>query len=274
MRMRIHSCKVVQLAMICNDEVFSYGTGFFCSMNGQKYLVTNYHVASGQKPGTNIIINKDGAVPESLKFDYQVAQKLEDNKLEFIDCDPYVLKLYQNDWKPCWIEHPQFGNECDVVAIPLPPIDNVGNLPERAEIQCINIEEEIQSSPILGVMDSLFITGYPMVKEKTYSRYPIYKSGFLASEPYDPQNGLQFYVDAKTKPGMSGSPVIRLREPFRKEDSGNVVSFGVTDFIGIYSGRANPANDEYTAELGIVWPYKDFLVPILRAHQNLDVDAP
>lgn len=268
MSFRTHSFKVVQLAMVCNGEVFGHGTGFFCLWKNQKYLVTNNHVVSGLIPGTKTIIDTDGAVPDHFNIDYSVVELLEDKQMNVNDCS-CTLKLFRDNSKPFWIEHPTLKNACDVVAIHLPVIDTGPTFPKNSEVLCIDIEAELKAKVDLQVMDRLFVSGFPMVKEKTYTKYPIYKSGFLASEPDDAQNGPQFYVDAKTKKGMSGSPVIRYREPEMSVDQGAVCfSKGQIDFVGVYSGRANPASDEYTAELGIVWPYKDYLVPILKSHKK------
>lgn len=93
----------------------------------------------------------------------------------------------------------------------------------------------------------LFIVGFPLNYGKS-SLFPIWKRGTIASEPnFDELNISQFFIDATTRSGMSGSPV------YYKGYS-NITSSGTlglsggmrTYLVGIYSAQSEEA------ELGVV----------------------
>jgi len=126
-------------------------------------------------------------------------------------------------------------------------------------------------------MDQAFVTGYPLSATTTPNSLPIYKSGTIASEPRVFDSQPRIYIDGKTKTGMSGSPVMvkrqnQLRERTRSNDSGA----DTLDFVGIYSGRDRQERSEFEAELGIMWPYKECLIPIIEAFlsaQSITLDG-
>src|SRR5690242_7246944 len=60
--------------------------------------------------------------------------------------------------------------------------------------------------PLCVLEAKLFVIGYP---QNTENFYPIWKSGTIASEPNLMPLGIPFfYIDATTRKGMSGSPVV------------------------------------------------------------------
>ena len=269
-KVHIHSLKVVQVQQYSKitNTLMGHGTAFFCCKAGQIYLVTNHHVVSGFRPGTKELLHSAGAVPRRLQFNATVMRDKSETEFKTSNLNASIA-LYDADDSHLWLEHPTLKNSCDVVAIPMPE-EILQLIPENCEIQTIELERELDYECRLFVMDELFITGFPLVKEDTLTKYPIYKAGFLASEPEDDQNGAQFYVDSKTKPGMSGSPVIQ-KERMKIENTGNgkiTASEGRINFIGIYSGRVGATEDEYQSELGVIWPFKQFLMPIIEAHQS------
>jgi hypothetical protein len=85
---------------------------------------------------------------------------------------------------------------------------------------------------------------------------PNWKRGSIASEPkiLNPEEPY-FLLDTASRPGMSGSPIIRRSWGFHlMEDGGSSVGSGfVIRFIGIYSGRIAGA-DPIDAQLGMGWP--------------------
>jgi len=262
--MNIHelSVKVVQLRQLSDqtDECFGVATGFFFRYQSNTYLVTNHHVVSGKKPGTNKIISRSGAVPGHLEFEQEILYHKGGNEYGHEQIKAKIPLANPKTGKKTWLEHPTMGNSCDVVALKTSTEAFSG-----AQIKAIECERELKKGIRLNVMDQMFIVGFPMVKEKSHSKYPIYKSGYLASEPEVTQHGQQFYVDAKTKHGMSGSPVVqRERGSIKSQGSSFTYSEGAINFVGIYSGRAYAGKDAYEAELGIVWPFKKYLLPILE----------
>jgi hypothetical protein len=82
------------------------------------------------------------------------------------------------------------------------------------------------------------------------------KTGSIASEIDVDWNGLpRFLIDARTKGGMSGSPVIAVRHGSYVNSGGGLVLGGGSNmnFLGIYSGRMKDDLD-----LGIVWKSDKF----------------
>ena len=134
-----YSLVVVQLEQICSNsgEVLGHGTGFFCSWKNQKYLVTNHHVVSGYKPGTKELIHSSAAIPGALKASFQGGQRI-----AYTEIKPFELKvqqpLFDSKGEPVWLEHPEHGNSCDVVAIPV-DYDNQPGMCEGAEICAIDL---------------------------------------------------------------------------------------------------------------------------------------
>jgi len=85
---------------------------------------------------------------------------------------------------------------------------------------------------------------------------PIWKSGSIASEPDLPIGDEEFFwIDANTRQGMSGSPVIARRfGGALMADGGYGVHTGTVDrVIGVYAGRAFEAPD---MTLGRVWKWR------------------
>ncbi|WP_156343547.1 hypothetical protein [Limnohabitans sp. 63ED37-2] len=157
-----------------------------------------------------------------------------------------------------------------------PPIDITKNLVEinPYNIEFFDLAKEIEKSEIdLGVMDDVFIVGFPLKTKTTPNCYPIYKGATIASEPFQYTDLPIFYIDGKTKKGMSGSPVIKKHKFDLKILNGKMTGTkDRIDLIGTYSGRDTTAEDEYTAELGIVWHANKTLLQIIE-QQNPASDS-
>ena len=77
------------------------------------------------------------------------------------------------------------------------------------------------------------------------------KTGHIASYPdIDSETDRQaFLIDATTRAGMSGSPVVLRLDSYSKSDGSQVIAGGVaTKFLGIYAGRIHD-----DSEIGRVW---------------------
>jgi len=226
-----------------NDQVLGSGTGFIYKKEGVFYLITNWHVVSGRDPKTKKCISETAAIPNIISTMFR---KIEDPG----SCHRENISLYGDEdmTEPEWLEHPQFKNKVDIVAIPLPPelVAKYKLFPIN-DVQFDKYKEE--------VADEAFVIGYPF-SELTYIQLPIWKKASIASEPDVNLDQLpKFYIDTATRSGLSGSPVIMQRIGIHgvinnewKPDS----SIGrIRNFIGIYSGRVG--KDEFKAQLGIVW---------------------
>lgn len=113
-----------------------------------------------------------------------------------------------------------------------------------------------------SVGKDVFILGYPLGVELS-GIFPIWKRGSIASEPQaDIQSGGRtykniIYIDALTKAGMSGAPVIALTKTgdFLFSDDGVTASVEKEDilFVGVYAGREGVTQEEFEFSMGRIW---------------------
>jgi len=107
--------------------------------------------------------------------------------------------------------------------------------------------EEIIVSPSMNVS----IIGFPF-GFSSYGKFPIWKTGQVASDlDIDIDQLPLFYIDAATRGGMSGSPVICRANSYSTKKGFTMSSGYSQKFLGIYSGRL--PND---SDIGKVWKAK------------------
>jgi hypothetical protein len=100
--------------------------------------------------------------------------------------------------------------------------------------------------------EAVSIIGFPKGLTSA-GKFPIWKTGHIASDiDIDWDGKPAFLIDATTKGGMSGSPVIARRVSIYQTSTGNRVGNAVK-FLGIYSGREI---GESGIEVGFVWKPK------------------
>lgn len=241
------------------------GSGFFYELNSRRFLITNWHNVSGRHFLTKEPLS--GRCPTFLKA------KL--FRASYEDSESYVsratrFEIYA-DGEPLWLEHPEIGSACDVVALPIPEID-CGPMHNPS-----NTITEIEIPLAPGC--SIFVVGFPR-SISTGPGLPVWKSGYLASEPYfrvtiggetSEIGGLRggtilpaHFIDVETREGMSGSPVFAAfsgvwdrTSPYKSlEREGfdfNDLMFGnAYMFLGCYSARIG--SKEEGAALGLCWP--------------------
>jgi len=256
-----HSYRVAKLELLAEATSAALGeaTGFFCEFRGRTFLVTNWHVVSGRHYQTQIPLHPSRALPGSLVVHTHISSSL--NPLTAPSTSTsFRIGLYNGD-HPCWLEHPFFGHRVDVIAIEMD-----SRYTECHRFYRIDLEAELARDTRLEVMDQAFVTGYPLSASTTPNSLPIYKSGTIASEPRVFHSEPRIYIDGKTKTGMSGSPVMVKgdRAAFEAGESVRNESTPLA-FVGIYSGRDRQEQTEFEAELGIMWPFKECLIPTLDA---------
>lgn len=270
-KINTNSLKSVRIEVLAENTKKSLGwaSGFFFKKEKRIFLVTNWHVVSGKNFLTKEFLNSSGAIPGYLNIEFHSARESDEknhfhhdeciiNDLELYDIEDEVIILN----KPRFHTHPIFGEKFDIVVLEITDI-----FKNNDEVNIITYEyEKINSKLHLGVMDDIFVIGYPLDNSITPNKYPIYKGATIASEPDAFEEFPIFYVDSKTKKGMSGSPVIKKsRLDIKDHKNGTaLVSSESDDFIGVYSGRDRQESDIYQAELGIVWRYKECLLPIIE----------
>lgn len=238
---------------IGNGQELGTGTGFTVSHDGQPYLITNYHVAAGREPRSGQPRHASGAVPDTLRIVHLLPAQ--PGKLEWETREERVLE--PSSERALWLQHPVHGRRVDVVAVPLQntlgtelhPYDLAGAAPALK----------------VGPADGVSIVGFPFGMTGG-GAFGIWTRGFIASEPEVDFNDLpSFLVDARTRPGQSGSPVIAYSDGGATPTADGALAFfagPVTNLLGVYSGRLNEQSD-----LGLVWKIQA-VRDILEAQQS------
>jgi hypothetical protein len=267
----LHSFRVAKLEILAQDTLAHLGnaTGFFCEYRGRTFLVTNWHVVSGRNYQTNHPLHRSQALPGALKVHTHLTTGAQASESTLSSSTVFQISLANGDGSPCWLQHPLFGTDVDVIAI-----DVSSRIVDCERIFRINLETELARDTDLSVMDQAFVTGYPLSATTTPNSLPIYKSGTIASEPRVFDSIPRIYIDGKTKTGMSGSPVmVKQQAHSQKRLTGIERLENGLDFIGIYSGRERQERSEFEAELGIIWPYKECLIPIVESYVTEMISA-
>lgn len=243
-----YSLTSLRLDLYFDNTILGSATCFIVNEKGKDFLVTNYHVLTGRHPDTNRVINSSAAIPNKIRVWCH-------SSLSVRGYGAWVIRdlsLYDEEGKPRWIEHPQMcirdpehpsEHNVDIVVLPLDS----------------DIDIKIYSIDLFGNDDILVapgtpvsIIGYPLGLTGA-DLFPIWKTGHIASDIEAHYSNRFFYIDATTRGGMSGSPVVYRSWGVNQTLSGEIIfSNGITTkLLGIYSGRIHE-----DSEVGIVWkPY-------------------
>lgn len=241
------------LTAMGNGQELGTGTGFVVQHNDQPYLITNYHLAAGRSPHSGQSRHSSGAVPDTLRL-MQLLPPQPD-RLQWEPRDEQVLEPEAE--QALWLQHPVHGRSVDVVALPL--CNTSG-----AELHPYDLTDAAPALKV-GPADGVSVIGFPFGITGG-GAFAIWTHGFVASEPDIDFNGLpSFLVDARTRPGQSGSPVIAYSSSgaTAMADGSTAIFRGpVTNLLGVYSGRVNDQSD-----LGLVWKVQA-IRDILAAQQR------
>lgn len=262
-------------------EVISYGTAFWFECDGTWHLITNRHNVTGLNNFTNGVIDPQGRRP--LCADIMLSAMLESVPPRPFVIAPYRVSFYSDDrQQPLWLEHPELKEKCDIAAFRMPRPDFVPEFMHNAANLISNIQTPVEPG------NPVFVIGFPSSISVGFG-LPIWKSGFIASEPAYPitlfgkpgpfgamVGGIKipaFFIDFRGWHGMSGSPVFasysgvwNMKEPYEEIDmdapdfwSRDDIALNgkATEFVGIYSGRmTDPDAKRFgiePADLGICW---------------------
>lgn len=145
---------------------------------------------------------------------------------------------------PLWFIHPQHGKGVDVVALPVTP---------HVDTEMYPINEMPSMDLRLTIGMDAFVLGYPFGIGP--AGLPVWKRGSFASEPDLFPGQLFTLIDTASRPGMSGSPVIRRSFGTHLLANGDVAMAAgdASKFCGVYSGRIT-SKDATDAQLGMMWP--------------------
>lgn len=235
------------------------GTGFLYRHKSETFIITARHNLTGRHWETNEYLSQKSLVqPTHIRFTLRGKHPglpdavLASNATTTLRM--YVGRLIDEDYKPTWLEHPTHRAEMDVAAI---------RISDVAEVQMFPWDEtyigEDEHSKLL-ITQPLSIVGYPYGLSSGPA-LPLWIQGSIASEPalhYD-HNGRSlpvFLLDARTREGQSGSPVVLLHRPnttLANSRGEMVITQGFySRLLGVYTGRISKDSD-----LGFVWRIED-----------------
>lgn len=228
-----------------SDEMVELGTGtgFFVKGGEGIFLVTNWHVVTGRDPVTGDPVGNCAASPSFIEVDLH-------NPDDLRAPATHRYPLYDKDG-PIWFTHPKLGNAVDVVALKVGIGGNWARFSDRVvqiEPYSLTVDIPMRFEPTSEVS----IIGYPYGRRSTGS-LGIWTRGTIASEPdldFDDQPIV--LIDAASREGQSGSPVIAFRSTHSlvhySNGGSSILDQPVWELLGVYSGRISKESD-----LGKVW---------------------
>ncbi|WP_284986800.1 serine protease [Arthrobacter sp. fls2-241-R2A-172] len=224
----------------------STGTGFLVHHEFQDYLITNRHVLSGRDTSGKYL-SSHGVAPTHVRIMHNSNWKLgEYTELE----EPLFDDDDVDQLRPRWLEHPR-GFKVDVVALPL--TQDGEDFKNQIVRHRYELPDPTAARPYLRPSDTVHIVGFPFGLA-SHGSFAIWTKGSMASEPeLSYGDAPRFLVDARTREGQSGSPVIvhfsANTPPMMFTDNSmrsHIVEHSY--LLGVYSGRVNKVSD-----IGIVW---------------------
>ncbi len=186
-----------------NLNINGIGTAFFIRRNNELFLITNWHIVTNRNAFTNITIGK--FVPHQLIASVPL---LKDKRIIFAKLS---VPLIDKVGLPLWKTHPLFkSHHVDIVSIKVENRDDVIPINEIPTLRPIKV----------SIGEEVTINGFPLGLE--FGPYPIFKKGFIATEPNVDLKDLPIIlVDSATRSGMSGSPVFVSRTDTYTQDITN-----------------------------------------------------
>lgn len=229
----------LRLETLFEDTGLSIATGFTVQNEHGVFLVTNKHVVTGRNLFTGELCHSKGAIPNRIKIAFHGSKLGSWQEMTFT--------LQNNEGRDVWIEHP--NPSVDVVLIKLPST--------LANIELHNLDLNLaKTNMLLEPSEPVSIIGFP-AGITTVGKLPIWKTGHIASDlDIDCKDLPIMYIDATTKGGMSGSPVIAKRDNgyrarFLEDRVAYLTGESRERFLGVYSGRHTSLLEGI--EVGIVW---------------------
>lgn len=270
-----YSTGAVYLSMSFNGLSLAHGTGFFFLHRKRMFLVTARHNLSGTHWETGRNLNSQGGRPNFLKAHSWIFAQRDDQFL--LGSGHHEFALHGEDGAPVWME----SNDTDVAVLDLerlsrnkslfPNADDHQQFQEwfgcerdfrdfsysatmQSDIKIPYVNDKVGPYvPVVG--QDLFIVGYPLTFACA-GEFPIWKRGSIATEPHEDYKGMPLYlIDAVTREGLSGSPVIgSFVNPSFDNGGKGILTLQGTEraFAGLYTCRIG-AVDDFSAQMGVVW---------------------
>ncbi len=231
------SLVTVPIELFFDETWLGQGTGFVWREANRNYLVTNWHVLSGRDFFNGKCLHEMGGIPNRISTMFTVETGIFDKRR-------WDLHILDDDGKPLWLAYPG-GKRVDIVVLPL----SEPSLP----MTMYPINELAKDDLRVEIGMDVFILGYPF--KIGPPGLPVWKRGSIASEPEIVRITTDYMlVDTASRPGMSGSPVIRRSWTNHMTVPGIVAHLGqpMNRFLGVYSGRV-PTDHPNEAQIGLVW---------------------
>lgn len=248
-----------------NSTSMATGSAFIYRLDGKDHLVTARHNVTGRRWQTNEFLGKYHTEPNYLRVTF-FKDSPEKWEITPSDNNPQVgnlrvliraclVPLLDEDWNPVWKQHAVLGGDMDVVDVPFDPPDEVTIMSwekEGPRTDPAQAPWPIQLFP----GEDVFVVGYPD-RLSVGPIIPLWIRGTIASDPLFPYSaGGKSYplwlIDARTRRGQSGAPVMRYRPPgapvFRNDGQLARTIWPDSQLLGVYSGRTSDESD-----LGFVW---------------------
>jgi hypothetical protein len=262
-----HSLQVTRLEPFWHDVALPKATGFFYKYGQTHGLVTNWHVLTGKHAVTEKLADEHNRFPTRLKCHW--TEKDETRvAARFLELELPVIK----DGQPTWWQHRGFLNQegkaqqVDIGVICLN--DWMPNYEEQksriaAFDAAVLVQTDRQGNALhveyayAKVGAEVFILGFPMGLA-LQGVFPVWKRGSIASEPLIAIDGNLpiFFVDAATRHGMSGSPVVYFGSELtnsRGAPAHAPPTFPSPWLLGVYAGRRGSSTEEQEMSFGRVW---------------------
>lgn len=245
----------LHLESFANGNKLADGTGFVILYENVSYLVTNRHVLSGRNI-LNKPISATAAIPDTIQVWFHSKSP---TPFSWLGVKEPLID--ESSGENLWAEHPE-KHKVDVAALPLNKyLQGVRLVPLDLSLS--------ESILIVSPSEPVSIVGFPLGL-KSFGRFPIWKTGHIASDieldyHHDVLGRIPaFLIDATTKEGMSGSPVLAKRVGWHKVSNDSFSSGEVVKFLGIYSGRIHEQSD-----VGIVWKPSVISEVLRAAHSKI-----
>ena len=221
-------------------------SGFFYKQSDNLYFITNRHVVCDANHS-----------PEQLRL------RLHVDKYDLTKNRTFSLPLYNND-EPKWFEHPIFGEDVDIVALPIDKEDI-----SKFYIESFN-KHDLNTSRYLDLGEELLVAGYPEGEHDNLHNTPIARAATIATPYIQPFRGRQgFLIDSRLHNGTSGSPVLTKPTTFIRNFNGRaeLVHHHIKSFKKYLIGVHSEKFDERYPELDLSFVWFASLIPKIIERQ-------
>jgi hypothetical protein len=234
---------VLSIEALCLEKkVIAPATAFLIQTAGRQFLVTNFHVLAGRHPYTDF----GELTPEFLRVKYRI--EIPGSELPKLQVVEHAL--FDEDRNPLWVSLPVEKRRLPVEGNGIKLAVDVGilevfDIPQKTGHLSFTRPHEFHIEPL----ERIAIIGYPLNLSGTED-LPIWLSGTVASDLANRPYRKCMFVDARSRPGSSGSLVVLKTAGASQYYPGGIMDRkGNHSYpIGIYSGRVTKES-----EIGLVW---------------------